>query len=192
MEKERLKPREMETILNKKSGLQGITEKFTDRRDIQIAASKGDRRAELCIDMEAYRLKKYIGSYYAVLGRMDAVVFTAGVGELSHIIRERVLTGLEELGIKLDLKRNRASKTRDAETVISAVDSPVKVFVIPTDEELVMTEDTYALLQGTYDIHTRFSYSFQKRDYVNKERAEALERSLKDKLELKEVIAPIP
>ncbi len=192
MEKEGITPKEVETMLNKKSGVFGITEKYTDRRDIEIAAERGDKRAQLCIDIEAYRLKKYIGSYYAALGRVDAIVFTAGVGEMAPMLREKVLAGLEELGIRIDLRKNSISKTRDAETVISANDSPVKVFVIPTDEELVMTEDTYALLKGTYDVHTNFTYSFQSTDYVNSERAEALNKKLKEKPELKEVLARIP
>ena len=192
MEKEGLPPKEVESMLNKKSGVLGITEKYTDRRDIEIAAAKGDERAKLCIDIEAYRLKKYIGSYYAALGRVDAIVFTAGVGEMAPGLREKVMVGLDELGIKIDSRKNAISKTRDAETVISADDSPVKVFVIPTDEELVMTEDTYALLQGTYDVHTNFTYSFQSKDYVNRERAEALEKMIKEKPDLKDVLARIP
>ena len=192
MEKEGLPPKEVEKILNKKSGVLGITEKYTDRRDIEIAAEKGDQRAELAIDIEAYRLRKYVGAYYAALGRVDAIVFTAGVGEMGPVIRERVLAGLEGLGIKLDPRKNAISRTRDAETVISAADTRVKIFVIPTDEELVMTEDTYALIQGTYDVHTSFTYSFQKKDYVNKERAEAWQKKLAEKPGLEEIIARIP
>ena len=192
MEKENLAPKDVERMLNKQSGVLGITEKYTDRRDIETAAKEGDDRAQLAIDIEAYRLKKYIGAYYAALGRVDALVFTAGVGEMASLIREAVLEGLEELGIKLDKKKNNISKTRDAETVISTDDSPIKVFVIPTDEELVMTEDTYALMQGTYDVHTGFTYSFQSRDYRNKERDAALIKDLEEKPELKEVIATIP
>ena len=192
MEKEGLPPKEVEKILNKKSGVLGITEKYTDRRDIEIAAEKGDQRAELAIDIEAYRLRKYVGAYYAALGRVDAIVFTAGVGEMGPVIRERVLAGLEGLGIKLDPRKNAISRTRDAETVISAAASRVKIFVIPTDEELVMTEDTYALIQGTYDVHTSFTYSFQKKDYVNKERAEAWQKKLAEKPGLEEIIARVP
>jgi acetate kinase len=192
MEKENMAPKDVERILNKKSGVLGITEKYTDRRDIETAAGKGDAQAQLAIDIEAYRLKKYIGAYYAALGRVDALVFTAGVGEMAALIREAVLEGLEGLGFKLDKKKNSISKTRDAETVISADDSPIKIFVIPTDEELVMTEDTYALLKGNYDVHTNFTYSFQSRDYRNKERDAALVKDLEEKPELGEVIASIP
>ncbi len=192
MKKEGLAPKELEAMLNKKSGVLGITEKYTDRRDVGIAAKGGDQRAQLAIDIEAYRLRKYIGSYFAALGRVDAVVFTAGVGEMSSILRELVLKDLDALGIKLDRRRNDLSQTRYAETVISSDDSPVKVFVIPTDEELVMTEDTYALLQGNYREHTEFTYSFQSKDYVNRERAAALEKKMREKPELADIVVGAP
>ncbi|MBN1834347.1 MAG: acetate kinase [Spirochaetales bacterium] len=190
--KEGMEPRQMEQTLNKSSGVYGITEKYTDRRDIEIAAEKGDQRARLAIDVEAYRIRKYVGAYFAALGHVEAIVFTAGVGERGPILREAALGGLEKLGIRLDPRRNAISKTRNAETVISTPDSPVKVLVIPTDEELVMTEDTEALLQGTYRVHTEFTYSFQSRDYVNKERAEAFAQELAKKPELQEVVARVP
>jgi acetate kinase len=192
MGKENLPPRDMEKLLNKSSGVLGITEKYTDRRDVSQAAEQGDERAQLAIAIEAYRIKKYIGSYLAALGRVDAVVFTAGVGEMNPAIRSAALSGLEGLGIRFDPRKNSIARTRNAETVISTEASPVKIFVIPTDEELVMTEDTEALLQGTYQPHTRFNYSFQQRDYANHERAEALAQELKEKPQLKEVIAKLP
>jgi hypothetical protein len=111
--------------------------------------------------METYRIKKYIGSYLAVVGKLDAVVFTAGVGEMSVEARELVLNNLEHIGIILDKGRNNV-RTRKQETLITTDDSPVKVFVIPTDEELVITEDTAALLNGTYADHMNFEYSFSK------------------------------
>ncbi|MBN2552427.1 MAG: acetate kinase [Spirochaetales bacterium] len=192
MEKEGLAPKEVEQMLNKKSGILGITEIFTDRRDVETAADKGDERARLAIEIESYRLKKYIGSYFAALGRVDALVFTAGVGEKGAVIREKAVAGLEEMGIRIDPQRNLLSRTRNAETLISTPDSAVKIFVIPTDEELVMTEDTYALLQGTYKVHTDFTYSFQHPDYHNKERDEALAEELKEKPELAGIIAAPP
>jgi acetate kinase len=192
MEKEGLAPREVEQMLNKKSGILGITEIFSDRRDVETAAGKGDERAKLAIEIESYRLKKYIGAYLAALGRVDAMVFTAGVGERGATIREKAVAGLEELGIKIDSRANQISRTRNAETLISTSDSPVKIFVIPTDEELVMTEDTYALLQGTYKVHTQFTYSFQSPDYSNKERVAELEDELKEKPELAAIIAAPP
>jgi acetate kinase len=100
------------------------------------------------------------------------------VGEFGDTVREKSCAGLEHLGIKLDKEKNKLARTRNAETVISADDSPVKIFVIPTDEELVMTEDAYALMKGTYDVHTNFTYSFQSPDYVNKARAEGLKANL--------------
>jgi acetate kinase len=183
---------EMDKALNKKSGLLGITEQYADRRDIEVATSKGDKLAELSIDMEAYRLKKCIGSYMAALGHVDAIVFTAGVGERSPIIRKRSLEGLEEYGVKIDLQKNEWSFTGNAETCINADDSKVKIFVIPTDEELVMTEDAYALMKGTYDVHTNFTYRFQSPSYENKARKAALEGDLKKRPHIKDIIAKIP
>ncbi|MBN1592206.1 MAG: acetate kinase [Candidatus Coatesbacteria bacterium] len=169
---------DVEKVLNKKSGLLGITGKFTDRRDILKAADEGDKRAKLAIEIEAYRIRKYIGAYYAALGRLDAVVFTAGVGEMSPEIRGMALEGMEPMGIKIDKERNEAAHTRNKELVISADDSKVKVLVIPTDEEYVFTADVVAILEDRYDIHTNFEYSFQRPDYVNKMREEAYAKEL--------------
>ncbi len=125
--------------------------------------------------MEAYHLKKYIGAYAAVLGRLDALIFTAGVGEMSNVIRAKILEGLEILGIRYEPEKNRLARTRNAESDISAADSKVKIFIIPTDEELVFVEDVVALLEGNYDIHTNFKYSFQDKDYKNLMRERAYE-----------------
>lgn len=192
MEKEKRSLKEMNDILNKKSGVLGITEKYTDRRDIEIAAEQGDKRAQLAIDMEAYRLQKYIGAYTAAIGGTDAIVFTAGVGEMSPIIRGWCCKGLEYMGVKIDPKRNDLAMTRNAETLISTPDSKVKVFVIPTDEERVFIEDVVALQNGTYDVHTKFDYSFQKRDYVNHQRAVDFERELVKRPGRKEIVALPP
>jgi acetate kinase len=189
MARQGVSPQDMEKTLNKASGILGITEKYTDRRDVVEAAAAGEERARLAIEIEAYRIRKYVGAYLAALGRIDAVVFTAGVGEMNALIREQALDGLEGLGIRLDPRRNGLARTRNAETVISTENSPVKVFVIPTDEELVMTEDTRALLRGEYRPHTEFRYSFQSRDYVNRERAQALARELEERPQLAEVLA---
>jgi acetate kinase len=189
MRKEGLRPEAMDSILNRKSGVLGITGKFTDRRDIENGACQGDERCQLAIDIEGYRLKKYLGAYYAAIGRVDAIVFTAGVGERGPITREKCLEGLEEMGIVMDRRKNELAVTRNAETEITGPGSKVRIYVIPTDEELVMTEDTYALLQGTYDIHTKFTYSFQTRGYVNKAREEMLKVELAEKKALAEVIA---
>jgi acetate kinase len=189
MRKTGMSPAEMENTLNKKSGLLGITGKYADRRDIQNAAEAGDKRCAMAIDMEAQRIKKYIGGYYAELGRVDALVFTAGVGEFSATIRAKVLEGLEGLGIVYDARKNNIACTRNTESIISKPESKIPIYIIPTDEELVMTEDAYALMKGTYDVHTKFTYSFQKKDYVNKGRVEALKEQLKKKPELQDVIA---
>jgi acetate kinase len=184
--------KEVESILNKKSGILGITEKHIDRRDVVAGAQKGEEQSKLAIEIESYRIKKYIGAYFAALGRVDAVVFTAGVGEMNPLIRERALVGLESLGIVLDKEKNALSRTRNAETVISSDSSKVRIFVIPTDEEMVMTEDTHALLEGNYDVHTRFTYSFAKPGYRNKMREEGLADDLKKTPKLKEIIARMP
>jgi len=189
MQKEGYSPPEMDAILNKKSGILGITGKYVDRRDVIEAASQGDKRANLAIEMEAYRLKKYIGAYAAALGRIDTLVFTAGVGEMSPIIRAKVLEGLDILGIKYDPEKNEIARTRNAELDISADDSPVKIFIIPTDEELVFVEDVVALLEGTYDVHTNFKYTFQDQDYRNLMREKAFEKECKEKPSLLKIKA---
>ncbi|MBN1940246.1 MAG: acetate kinase [Candidatus Aminicenantes bacterium] len=190
MEKEGIAPSKMNDLLNKKSGLLGITGKYTDRRDVQNAAEAGDARSALAVELEAYRIKKYIGAYMAAIGGADAIVFTAGVGEMSDLIREKSLEGLEFLGIKLDKEKNKLAKTRNAETEISAADSKVKVFVIPTDEERVFIEDVIALVENKYDEHTKFTYRFQSPDYVNSQReqdfkAECAKKPGLDKIQVK-------
>jgi acetate kinase len=166
MKMDNLSPDDMDRILNKKSGILGITGRFTDRRDVLGAANQGDRRCRLCLEIEAYRLKKYIGSYFAALERLDAVVFTAGVGENSWLIREKALDGLERLGIRLDRERNRTAVGGGMESLITTADSPVKAFVIPTNEELVFIEDVAAILDGSYTDHMKFPYSFARPDFA--------------------------
>jgi len=192
MRKENLTVDQLDNILNKKSGILGITGKYTDRRDVEKAANEGDDRAKLAIDIETYRLKKYIGAYYFALGHVDAIIFTAGVGEMSSVIRGRTLDGLEEVGIVYDKRKNEISKTRNAETEITGEGSKVRIFVIPTDEELVFVEDTVALLEGKYDIHTNFRYSFEEPDYLNPAREEAIKSELEKKPELGEIIVRPP
>ncbi|MCL1994264.1 MAG: acetate kinase [Spirochaetes bacterium] len=189
MRKTGMSAEEVESALNKKSGLSGITGGLTDRRDIQAAATeKGDKRALLSQDMEAYRVKKYIGAYQAALGRVDALVLTAGVGEFAAFIRKKILDGLQDIGIVYDPAKNEIARTRNAETLISKPESKIPIYIIPTDEELVMTEDAYALMAGTYKVHTEFTYTFQSKDYVNKGRAEGLKSELEKNPKLAEVI----
>ncbi len=192
MRKENRTPQEMDNILNKKSGVLGITGQYTDRRDVEIAAEKGDKRAKLAIDIESYRIKKYIGAYAAAVGGIDAVVFTAGVGEKGPTIRAKSLDGLEFMGIKYDPEKNNIAKTRNAECDISATDSKVKIFVIPTDEECVFIEDVVAILEGKYDIHTNFTYRFQQKEYRNSLRDAAFEKECEKKPQLRKVVAKIP
>ncbi len=168
MEREGLTPKQLDAVLNKKSGLLGITGQYTDRRDIMGGVEGGCERCQLAFDIEGYRLKKYIGAYMAVLGKVDAIVFTAGVGEMGSEIRQKALEGLEPLGIKVDKEKNLKTRTKKAEVEISTPDSPVKVFVIPTDEELVFTEDVVAILENTYNDHMNFKYSFSSKDYERK------------------------
>ena len=180
---------EIESALNKKSGHLGLTGKFTDRRDIEAAAKEGDKQAALAQKIEAHRVKKYIGAYQAALGRVDALVLTAGVGEFASFMRDKILNGLEDIGFIYDPAKNEIARTRNTETLISKPNSKIPIFIIPTDEELVMTEDAYALMKGTYDTHTKFTYSFQSKDYVNKGRAEGLVYDLKKNPALAEIIA---
>ncbi|OGC08130.1 propionate kinase [candidate division WOR-1 bacterium RIFCSPLOWO2_12_FULL_45_9] len=168
IEKEGFYAEQIDSILNKKSGLLGITGKYTDRRDIEKAAQSGDKRSQLAIEIEVYRLKKYIGAYLAELGSVDALVFTAGAGELNWKLRERVLENLEGVGVKLDKKKNEKAVSREKEELISADDSPIKVLVIPTDEEIVFIEDVVAILEGRYEKHTQFTYSFEDPKYKRK------------------------
>ena len=184
MAQENLSPKDMDSILNKKSGILGITGRFTDRRDVEEAAAQGDKRSQAAMQIEGYRIKKYIGAYAAAVGGLDAVIFTAGVGEMSDNIRSIALEGLERLGIKIDQAKNRAARTRNAECCICAADSSVKVFVIPTDEERVFIEDVAAINEGRYDIHTRFTYQFQSPDYRNALRDEAYLKELAKKPDL--------
>jgi acetate kinase len=184
---------EVDSTLNKKSGLLGITGKYADRRDVAKAMGEGDKRAALAFNLEVYRLRKYFGSYIAAMGQTpDAIVFTAGVGEFGFDVREAVCSGLEHLGIKIDPAKNKLARTRNAETCISADDSKIKIFVIPTDEELVMTEDAYAIMKGNYDVHTNFTYSFQDPNYENKSRVEGLKRDLEKNPKLADIIVKIP
>ncbi|WP_027390352.1 acetate kinase [Chrysiogenes arsenatis] len=158
-------PTDVDNMLNKKSGILGITGKFTDRRDVIEAAAAGDKLCELAIEMEAYRLKKYIGAYAAALGRVDAIVFTAGVGENAGAIRQKVLEDLDCLGIKIDFALNAKTFSKSGETEISLKDSAIRVFVIPTNEELVFVEDVVGIINNTYCDHTEYAYTFTKADF---------------------------
>jgi len=137
--------KEMLNILNKKSGVLGISGVSSDFRDLDEAAAKGNERAALAVEKFIYEVKKDIGAYAAAMGGVDAIVFTAGVGENSKDMRMRIAGGLEFMGVKIDPEKNN---TRGVEAEISADDSKVKVFVIPTNEELMIAMDTAALVSA--------------------------------------------
>ncbi len=136
----------LNAMCNKQSGLIGISGISNDMRNLTDLARQGDPRANLAVDIFAYRVKKYIGAYTAVLDTVDALVFTGGIGENAVDVRTRICTGLTQVGIRLDDDKNR--RTVAAEGIISADSSPVKVFVIPTDEEAAIARDTYELASG--------------------------------------------
>jgi acetate kinase len=146
MKKEGLTPDEANDLLNKKSGLLGVTGISSDMREVEKASREGNERATLALKMYNYRIRKYIGTYAAVLGGVDALVFTAGVGEHQWDVREGALEGLEFLGIELDKEKNKANNGE--EEIISTPSSRVKVAVIPTDEEWMIASDTLALVNA--------------------------------------------
>ncbi|MCI6499216.1 acetate kinase [Lachnospiraceae bacterium HCP1S3_C3] len=142
--KENMSMDEVMNVLNKKSGVYGITGFTSDFRDIMDAMAKGDKRAELAIHVFAYRVIKYIGAYAAVMNGVDAIAFTAGLGENNSYIRERICNSLEYLGVKIDKSLN---ETKQDEIIISTPDSKVKVLVVATNEELKIARETLALLK---------------------------------------------
>ncbi len=144
MERTGMSAKEMDTYMNKKSGMLGISGVSSDFRDLEDAAQKGNERAYLAQEMFAYKVKQYIGSYAAALGGLDAIVFTAGVGENDRHIREMVLEGLEFLGVEADFEKNRTCP-RGVDVELSKPTSKVRVYVIPTDEEMTIARDTAAL-----------------------------------------------
>jgi len=166
MQKENWNIAQVENLLYKRSGVLGISGKYVDRRDLIEAASQGDARSKLALEVECYRMKKYLGAYAAIMGSVDAVVFTGGVGENSPLHREKTCDNLGFLGIEIDREKNKIAIDRNGEVEITTPESRVKVFVIPTDEESVIAEDSLAILEGRYDVHTNFEYSFQKPGFV--------------------------
>ena len=144
MEKENLDAKGLSDLMNKKSGVYGMTGISSDFRDIEGAAANGDEKAQVALEAYAQRVKKYIGSYAAEMNGVDAVVFTAGVGENGIDMREAIASNMEFLGMKLD---KEANKVRGKERVISTEDSKVKILLIPTNEELMIARDTVALVK---------------------------------------------
>lgn len=151
MEKENLTAAEVNDLMNKKSGLLGISGISNDLRSVRQASEEGDERAQLAYDMYSNSAKKYIGQYIAVMGGVDAIVLTAGVGENCDKMRRMIFAGLQPLGIKIDLEKNR--KGLRGEREISTDDSEVRIVIIPTDEEYMIARDTYQLVkEGTLKI----------------------------------------
>lgn len=145
MEKEEIDHSSLNTLLNKHSGLLGISGISSDMREIESAAARGDERAALSVKMFDYRVKKYIGAYAAAMGGVHIVVFTGGIGENGWETRENICSDLEFLGIELD--KNKNTGVRSKETVISKDGSLVTVIVVPTNEELVIASDTRYIVE---------------------------------------------
>ena len=151
MEKENLTAAEVNDLMNKKSGLLGISGISNDLRSVRQASEEGDERAQLAYDMYSNSAKKYIGQYIAVMGGVDGIVLTAGVGENCDKMRRMIFAGLQPLGIKIDLEKNRTGLRGERE--ISTDDSEVRIVIIPTDEEYMIARDTYQLVkEGTLEI----------------------------------------
>ncbi len=144
MEKEHLDIRGMNTLLNKKSGLKGVSGVSNDLREIMEKAEKGSKRAQYAIDIFNYRITKYIGSYAAAMGGLDAIVFTGGIGENAAAVREEVLKPIKFMGIKLNQKKNR---TKEKEKIITSPGSKVKAVVVPTNEELMIAMKTARVVE---------------------------------------------
>ena len=132
------------TLLNKHSGMLGLSGVSSDMRDIETAAAEGNHRAQVSLDIYHYRIKKYLGSYAAAMGGVDVIIFTGGVGENGWETRQEVCEGLEFMGIDFDIQKN--TKLRGKEAVISKPDSKATVMVVPTNEELVIAEDTFEIV----------------------------------------------
>lgn len=144
MEKENIGPQAISTLVNKHSGLLGVSGVSSDMRELRAAIANGNERAKLALDIFVYRIKKYIGAYAAALGGVDILMFTGGIGENVEIVRERVCKDLEFMGIKLDTAKNR--EIHGEEAIISTPDSTVTVMVVPTDEEYMIASDTMEIV----------------------------------------------
>ena len=150
MEHENLTPQQMNDLMNKQSGLLGISGISNDLRSVRSASEEGHERAQLAYDMYSNSVKKHIGQYIAVMGGVDAIVLTAGVGENCEKMRRMIFSGLQPLGIKLDLERNKQG--RGTERLISSDDSAVSIIVIPTDEESMIARDTFEIVHEKIDV----------------------------------------
>ncbi len=149
MEKENMDAHQIDDYLNRRSGILGISGLSSDFRDLEAAANRGDERSQLAIDVFAYKVRKYIGGYVAAMGGVDAIVFTAGLGENSPFMREKICNGLEYLGTRIDPELN---KIRGKAREISIKRAKTKIFVVPTNEELVIARDTKRICRRLVDL----------------------------------------
>ncbi|HDP68728.1 MAG TPA: acetate kinase, partial [Candidatus Marinimicrobia bacterium] len=144
--KENMTLDEINTFLNKQCGVQGISGLSSDMREVQTEAEHGNYQAMLALKVLSYRLKKYIAAYFGVMNGADLIVFTGGIGENSDTVRRMAVGNLDALGIILDDQKNDG--TRSSETIISTDDSPVKIMIIPTNEELVIAMETERIIRN--------------------------------------------
>ena len=145
-EKEGMTLAELNNMMNKKSGVLGVSGVSSDNRDVSAAAEAGNERAQLALDIQVYEIKKYVGAFAAAMGGVDAVLFTGGIGENDKNVRLGVCSGMEYMGIKIDAELN--DKFSGQEHEISTADSKVKVWIVPTNEELMIARDTLAIVAG--------------------------------------------
>ncbi|MBO7254178.1 MAG: acetate kinase, partial [Clostridia bacterium] len=148
MQKENISVNDIGNWMNKKCGLVGVSGISSDLRDVKAAMDNGNEDAKLAFDILVYGIKKFIGSYTAIMNGLDCIVFTAGIGENDEEVRAGVISDMEYLGIKLDSEKNNNISSLEAPCQISTEDSKVKVFVIPTNEELVIARDTKELVEN--------------------------------------------
>ena len=138
--------KEVNQLLQKKSGLLGLTG-FADLRDVQKAASEGNRQCQMTLEMIAYRIKKYIGAYASILNGLDAIVFTAGIGENSALIRAMSCDAMDYVGISIDVDKNDELRFKDGVAQIEDANSKVKILVVPTNEELEIAKQSYTIIE---------------------------------------------
>jgi len=145
MSKDELTFHDMSTLLNRFSGLYGISAQSNDMRELIAAAAKEDKQCQVAIDAFCYRLRKYIGAYTASLGHVDGLVFTGGIGENAPLVRQKACEGLAELGYEIDPVRNGEAVAKEGE--ISTDSSRIRIMVIPTNEELLIARDTFRVIR---------------------------------------------
>jgi acetate kinase len=146
-DREKFTVEQANAFFNKQCGMKGLTGLSSDMREIEAAAANGNDRARLALDVFCYRVKKYVAAYIGVLNGADLIIFTGGIGENSHFVREHALAGLENLGVQIDIEKNRS--VRSIENVISHPESKIKVLVIPTNEELVIALETERIIKNS-------------------------------------------